>query len=375
MQVLALFLAVAATQAFALHSVHRARGGAGDFADLLLGFVNGALGAWLAVPVVQFTVRNAPDRSIGWARFLGTHVLGYACFVAIQIATIIALRSLGRAVTGAPPMSLGEIRTRLVVGLQADLILYPALASLGYLLQTFEERRASALRTEQLERALAETRLDALTSKLDPHFLFNALHTIGAVMHHDLERTETLLAHLGDLLRATLGPSRPTWTLAEERAHTERYVEIQKARFGDRLAVSWSIDPSAEAAHVPRFAVQMLVENAIKHNDARDEALVIAIAVRRDASSLAIIIEDDGCGFPDLLADDRGYARDRRGGLALGSEAEERGASLRARRGLARLEEMLELVFGERGALERGRSSRGGAKVSLRVPIGGAAHG
>ena len=338
---LALFLAITTLQGLASTAALRAHGEVPALLPVLAGQFTGAIAAWMALPVVALSVRRAGVPDGRWARFGGTHLAGYVLFALAHLAAMLVLRALVGVAIGRA--SFGPIGAQIAYEVRADLVLYPALAGVWYVALVRDERRASELRAARLEQALAESRLDALGARLDPHFLFNTLHTIGAVMHEDLARTETLLANLGDLLRVTLDEaSRPTWTLAEEHTHTERYVDILRARFADRLSVAWSVAPGLMARAVPRFSIQMLVENAVKHNQ-RSEPLRVEVLVTGDQDGvLRIAVSDDGRGLAD-------HAR-------------------KAGRGLARLEETIELIYGRGASLETATSPRGGALVAIRLP-------
>src|SRR4029453_15524854 len=119
---------------------------------------------------------------------------------------------------------------------------------------------------DQLEARLAETRLQLLGMQLQPHFLFNTLNTIGEMVHEDPDKADAMIGGLSDLLRRTLelAPSQEV-TLDEELALVERYLDIQRARFGDRLRVHVEADAASRAATVPALLLQPLVENAIRH--------------------------------------------------------------------------------------------------------------
>jgi len=318
----------------------------------LIGHTAGAIGAWAAFPTVQLFVAWAHDPRSGWARFIALHLGGYATFAVAHLLVMIPLRYLAALATGTL-FYVPTLRIQVIYEAQADLALYPALAGLWHAIYVWDERRESELRTAALERALAQTRLDALTARLDPHFLFNALHTISASMHENLERTESLLASLGDILRVTLEPSTPVWTLAEEHAHAERYVELLEARFGDRLSVRWQIQGEATSARVPRFAIQSLIENAVKHNSSHEPKLHVVITIDVRGDQVHVCVDDDGRGFSDA----------------------QRAAADVDGRGLVRLEETLTLVFGDRAELARDRSPSGGARVTLRIPTTRAVEG
>ncbi len=311
----------------------------------LIGHITGAIGAWAAFPTVQLFVAWAHDPRSGWGRFVALHVAGYATFSLAHCLVMIPLRYLVALITSTL-FYVPTLRIQVIYEAQADLLLYPALAGLWHAIYVWDERRESELRTADLERALAQTRLDALTARLDPHFLFNALHTISASMHEDVERTESLLAILGDILRVTLGPATPVWTLAEERAHAERGVELLETRFGDRLSVRWESDEGASHVRVPRFAIQSLIENAVKHNPSPEPELHVVITIALEGEMLHVRVDDDGRGFS--------------GGDGGPTDVEGRG--------LVRLEETLSLVFASGASLERDRAPSGGARVTLRIP-------
>lgn len=133
----------------------------------------------------------------------------------------------------------------------------------------FEQWKASLGRAEQLARAQTQAQLDALQSQLDPHFLFNSLNTLSALIEPGNEPAQQYVENLADVYRyVLLSRERPTVPLAEELAFVESYVALQRVRFRDNLQVSYDIAPAALARHVAPLSVQLLVENALKHNEA-----------------------------------------------------------------------------------------------------------
>jgi two-component sensor histidine kinase len=157
------------------------------------------------------------------------------------------------------------------------------------------------LKTSQLEAVLAQTRLQMLTMQLQPHFLFNTLNTIAELVHREPAAAERMITGLSHLLRETLqagGVERVP--LEQELRLLDRYIEIQRARFGDRLQVTSSIADAARPAVVPGLLLQPLVENSIKHGiGARAAAGHIEIAAAREGDRLMIEIRDDGRGLRD----------------------------------------------------------------------------
>jgi two-component system LytT family sensor kinase len=167
--------------------------------------------------------------------------------------------------------------------------IYAIIAGASYAFQT--QRRAL-----EAEKGLAVARLDALRSRLHPHFLFNALHTVGALVRHDPAEAESAVEKLGDMLRYTLRDGESdVVSFAEEWEFTRRYLEFEQLRYGERLRVNADIDPRALACSAPSFALQTLVENAVHHSiDRRAEGGNIEIWAKTSGESLQIRVRDDG---------------------------------------------------------------------------------
>lgn len=159
------------------------------------------------------------------------------------------------------------------------------------------ERRAN-----ELAASLAQAKLNALQSQLQPHFLFNALNALATVVHRDANQADEMINNLADLLRRSLAAGkRPEVTVGEELDHLACYLSIERVRFGDRLQVDWRIEDAARAALIPILALQPILENAVKHGVERRRETVgrIVIAASTEAGRLRITITDNGPG-PDL---------------------------------------------------------------------------
>jgi histidine kinase len=155
-----------------------------------------------------------------------------------------------------------------------------------------------------LQKSLAEAQLAHLKAQLRPHFFFNALNTISALMQVDVPRADRLLSRLADLLRATLqwGDKEIT-SLREEIRILELYAQIMQERFADRVTLSWKVDDAALAGSIPALLLQPLLENAFKHGVERSrEAVRIDIEGHREADQLRIAIRNTG----STLANDSG---------------------------------------------------------------------
>jgi LytS/YehU family sensor histidine kinase len=137
-----------------------------------------------------------------------------------------------------------------------------------------------------------------LRMQLQPHFLFNTLHSISALMHKDVRRADSMVAALSDLLRMSLqNIGAQEVPLQSELDFLQRYVEIMSLRFGDRLRVSIDVDPETRDARVPNLFLQPLVENSFRHGFGDLGQGAISIAVRRDGDMLVCDIIDDGRGL------------------------------------------------------------------------------
>jgi two-component system LytT family sensor kinase len=146
-------------------------------------------------------------------------------------------------------------------------LLFWAIVLATYVWLHYRRSQERELRTSQLETLLAQTRLQMLSMQLQPHFLFNTLNTIAELVHQRPADAERMIGGLSHLLRETLHAGLVDRVpIDEELLLLDRYVDIQRARFGDRLQVHVTVeDPSARAALVPSLLLQPLVENAIKH--------------------------------------------------------------------------------------------------------------
>jgi sensor histidine kinase YesM len=205
--------------------------------------------------------------------------------------------------------------------------------------------RAGELRASRLEAQLAQAQLSALKMQLHPHFLFNTLHSISALLHVDVEAADRMVARLGDFLRLTLDHSEnQEVTLEQELEFLRCYLDIELTRFQDRLSVDVDVSPDTLGAQVPNLILQPFVENSIRHGVAtRIEPGRIWISSERRGDRLRIQIRDDGPGF---TSDPPGK------GIGLSN----------ARARLARL-------YGSEHALDLSNGREGGAIVTLEMPF------
>ena len=152
-----------------------------------------------------------------------------------------------------------------------------------------------------MQRSLAEARLAQLAVQLRPHFFFNVLNTISALMQLDVARADRLLSRLGDLLRGSLeSTAQELVPLREEMRLLELYAQVMLERFADRATLQWQVDENALTAAVPAFLLQPLLENAFKHGVERTRVRVrVEVVARREAGTLILIVRNTGSGLPE----------------------------------------------------------------------------
>jgi two-component system LytT family sensor kinase len=233
-----------------------------------------------------------------------------------------------------------------ITNLVIHYLIYCAIVLVWHVWQYHRRAQQRELRTSQLEALLAQTRLQMLSMQLQPHFLFNTLNTIAELVHQRPQAAEKMIGGLSHLLRETLQAGAvdrvPLW---RELDVLEHYIDIQRARFGDRLRVEMIVDDAARAALVPSLFLQPLAENSIKHGiGARAGAGRIEIAVNRNGDRVVIEIRDDGRGLREEPVIE---------GVGLGN--------CRSR---------LQALYGQDGfRLEAANRSTGGAVVRIDMPF------
>jgi len=180
-----------------------------------------------------------------------------------------------------------------------EMLYYFAIVAAGYARVYFLRDREQAERTARLQAQLAEARLDALRMQINPHFLFNTLHAVSAMVDRDPAGVRKMIARLSELLRRTIDSrAADEVPLREELALLDRYIEIMEIRFQGRLRTERRIGEETLDALVPHFILQPLVENALEHG----QTGVLEIASRRDGDRVVISVRDHGPGVSESPA-------------------------------------------------------------------------
>ena len=229
-----------------------------------------------------------------------------------------------------------------------DVAFYWAVLGVGYSLEIYRRYKNEQVKAAQLESRLVESELTALKQQLQPHFLFNTMNTIAVLVRERRnDEAVSLLSKLSALLRVSLDSSRrQEVTLREEMEFVQRYIEIQKIRFADRLTVRTAITPAAFEARIPNLLLQPLVENAILHGVA-SKAGPGTVEVNGDVRDdvLHLEIRDDGPGFRPVT-----------------------GAKPNEGIGLSTTRERLAKLYGHRGQLVVRTEPGRGTTVSIVLP-------
>jgi two-component system LytT family sensor kinase len=192
------------------------------------------------------------------------------------------------------------LRLRVIGSLYNDLWMYWPAVVIWSLVEYYQRFRERDTRAAQLNAQLTRAELQALRNQLHPHFLFNTLNSIAALMHEDVQAADDMLADLSHVLRVYLSANdAQEITLGQESELLRTYVGIQKRRFEDRLSAVFDIPSALLQAAVPTLLLQPLVENAILHGIApRPRAGEIRISAKEAGSKLVLEISDDGDGLP-----------------------------------------------------------------------------
>ena len=187
----------------------------------------------------------------------------------------------------------------IVVSSDTGVFLYWMIVLVDHSFIYYKRYRNGLINAGRLQTELARAQLQALKIQLHPHFLFNTLHTISALVHEDPERAERTIARLSELLRLFLATSTiHEVSLAEELRILDLYLEIERTRFEDRLSVHFDVPPELRGAMVPNLVLQPLVENAIRHSVGRKSgAGWISIAAEKYGETLVLRVTDNGEGL------------------------------------------------------------------------------
>lgn len=304
--------------------------------------------AWLAMlPAITWLASRFPPHRGNRVRNSSIHLLAGCAAVYVMLVFTEGARRLIPGTLTVGGSLWAAVNHSYPRNLVPFLIVYAAAAALAIAWQYHWALQAQQIRQSQLQAQLARTRLDVLRAQIQPHFLFNTLHAISALMARDVNGARSMMRRLSELLRIALDESEGDEVpLEREIEFLDRYLDIQRMRFGERLNVTFSVAEDTRQLMVPRLVLQPLVENSIKHGiSERSEAENISIESVLSGDTLVLRVRDDGPGF-------RAAANRRIGGV-----------------GLANTRERLSGLYGDSASLDVRDDPAGGAVVELRLPV------
>lgn len=231
-----------------------------------------------------------------------TPVLAHA-FASLLVSVLVAIAdaSVNAMVRPSRLGWFGSAQSWFLSGLPATTLAYFAIIGVSYALSSQARLRERERQAAELETQLRDAQLSALQMQLQPHFLFNSLNAIMALVRdHETDRAVRALSLLSDVLRATVNTrAAHETTLSQELDFLTRYLEIERVRFGDRLRITLDVPSELHDALVPTFVLQPFVENSLKHGVLRDRAgNEISVHARAAADGLTLTVTDDGRGLP-----------------------------------------------------------------------------
>lgn len=282
--------------------------------------------------LVQRIIERFPWKSPVSLAFVGLHLIaaiGYA------LAWVFLNSVIESVMRGALLVVVGVgLHSFLMVGVW----LYVMIAGVSYTIHSTE-------RAARAEATAAHAQLSALRSQLNPHFLFNALHTVVQLIPRQPKQAAAAAEQLADILRTTMEEDRDTVSVSEELSFVRQYLGVERIRFGDRLRIHIEIPDREQSATIPSFAIQTLVENAVRHGAApRVDSTDITVVGKLETSAFILTVTDNGVGATQE------EVRNSKG------------------TGLRRLRERLDALYGNRAKLEIGSSVEGGLRVSMVIP-------
>jgi len=309
---------------------------------VLLAFVEAWIWAGFTPFIFRLTSRFPLERKRWWVRV--PVMIAVAVFVSIVVYLLI---DVARDLLIDVPRRRRQVSTLREIGrfrFVNQLVFFMAVLAAGYARKYFLLDRDREAQEARLQAQLAEAQLSALRMQINPHFLFNTLHAMSALVERDPAGVRRMIARLSDLLRHTTDSSaRDLIPLRDELDFLRRYVEIMEIRFQGRLRVTIDVGEALLDALVPNLILQPIVENALEHGASRVMGTgEVAIAASREEERLILTVRDNGPGIDDA---------NRRIGVGL--------TNTRAR---------LAQLYGGQGSVELSSPEEGGALATIVIP-------
>ncbi len=270
----------------------------------------------LLTPLVLWLVRRFRFEKERWFRIFLVHLAASIAIAILHKGIHGIVFSLYRFITEGKAFSWELQYRQILLFFDYGIQIYWIILLLDYVLDYYLRFRENELKASQLETRLAHAQLNALKMQLQPHFLFNTLNAISVLIRKDPQVARNTLGRLSDLLRFTLeNVATQEVPLRAELEYLDRYLNIEKTRFEDRLTIRMNILPESLDAQVPTMILQPLVENAIKHGvTQRRGPAIVEVNAYRTNGALTLQVIDNGKGLPkggDVLKEGVGLSNTR----------------------------------------------------------------
>jgi signal transduction histidine kinase len=311
------------------------------------------INAFLAPGALYLGRRFPLDRG-RWPVVLPIHLVGASLFAVAHLGgTAVYYAAIDGAFERVPVVLVKYLTVYFIL----DMLIYCGIVGASHAVRYYREAKSREVATVRLQESLTQARLAALRGQLNPHFLFNTLNAITTMaLKREHDNVVVTLGYLSELLRVSLDDRLPQEVaLADELELLERYLEIQRIRFGDRLTVTRDIDDDTLDALVPIMILQPLAENAIVHGIAPVTGPgELRLRATRSNGKLVLEVSDTGPGFSTKVPALRSVDDPKRpsGGIGL--------SNTRAR---------LAQLYGDHATIEIGSGATGGARVTVIVPF------
>ena len=299
----------------------------------------------LSVPLIWTLKGRLHGRKLSWSRGITGHLAASFIYLSLYVLFLVAVSWGVQAFQNASLASLSTLVKGSATSITSSWFAFWLIIGAFHGIDAYRRWHEQRSQASRLREQLAQARLEALQMQLQPHFMFNTLNAISTLVHDDPETADRMIARFAELLRVSLDRSNQMEIpLAQELTWIERYLDILRMRFGDRLTVRWAIEPDVTDARVPPLILQPLVENAVRHGVERcdkAEPGEVSISAWRSDDRLHLSVQDNG----------RGWSDERRNGLGLGN-----------------VRERLEQLHGAAGRVALTQADDGGMEAKITLP-------
>ena len=299
----------------------------------------------LATPLILYLARRFRIDRTNWLRRAALHFVFSLALVSslLTLHFLIYMPIVGRANLVTPV----RLFSYLYYNLDRWLLVYWSICLLSHAFNYYNSYRKGELKASQLHTQLVQAQLEALKMQIQPHFLFNTLHSISALLSRDCDGARKMITHLGDFLRLTLENSGSMEvTLQQELEFLNGYLEIERIRFQDRLTTEIHVDPEVLDVHVPNLILQPIVENAMRHAIGNSSSGRVEITAVPRNGVVRIEVKDNGPGLVN-------YDVEARRGKGVG---------------LTNTQARLMGLYGNAARFELNNDPTGGLVVALEIP-------